>query len=880
MSHNSEIWTRARAIFDQLVGGDPSARTEQLSALSEEDDAVQQAVKSLLESNDRLASTESDPFAQEIGRAVSTLLPGVEVGDRFGAFRLTEELGRGGMGVVYLAERCDGSVEQVVALKVLLHKYRDVESERRLNRERQLLARLEHPHIARLIDAGENAEGVPYFAMEYVRGVSITRYCDDHGMSIPERIALFRAVCSAVLYAHTQLVVHGDLKPGNILVTDEGLPKLLDFGIAVSLRREPDADLTMVANGTELRFFSARSAAPEQLRGEPGNIATDIYSLGVLLCEMLGGRRPYELNDLTPNQVLDVVCMQPPLLPSAGATLDSARARGNLPVTALQRSLRGDLDAIVGKALSKRPEDRYVSVEQFIRDIDRNAARQPIAARRYERGYSALRFIQRNILVLGFGVVTTGLLLGFLGYALVQNQRLGEERDSAHQQQQQAQFERDRARQVTNFLINLFQSADPAKSRGQDITARQLLERGVRHLETDLGQQPQMRAAMLAAIADIYIELDELDLAEAASDQAWKLRRDLQPADTGAQAASLRQTARLANLRGQSVEALEKIDQAVALDSSADTQTRIETLSIRARALEGAGKPKEAVSVWSQALALSGAGQDESGRVLGLAFNLARLLRALGDLPEAEQVIRKHLASNDAKFSGEARGMRANLELELAVIARNRGDLGEANTLAKQGYEGFVAIYGADSSQVAGAANTLATIAQARGDMAGARQLFERSLQTRRKVYGDENPSVASAEYNLGLLLLLRLDDPVTAESHLRQAVEIGARTLPPTHSNLANFRLGYGSALSDLGRFEEARAQLEPALRTFEKIAAPRGVDIALSKGEIACSRRTSIPRDGSALVSLKLSAARLREVAPDDPQSKRILDCLQRWH
>ncbi|MEO5625664.1 MAG: serine/threonine-protein kinase, partial [Dokdonella sp.] len=395
------------------------------------------------------------------------MLPGVEIGDQFGAFELTEELARGGMGVVYLAKRHDGSVEQHVALKVLLHKHHDADSVRRLNRERQLLARLEHPHIARLIDAGENAQGVPYFAMEYVRGMSITRYCDHHGMAIAQRIALFRAVCSAVLHAHTHLVVHGDLKPGNILVTDEGLPKLLDFGIAVSLRGEHETDSSAAVNGSEPRFFSAHTAAPEQLSGAPSNIATDVYSLGVLLCEMLGGRRPHELKDLAPDQLLAVVCKQPPLLPSAAANSLSAKARGSLSGVALQRRLRGDLDAIVAKALSKRPQLRYLSVDQLIQDIDRNAAHRPIAARRHERGYSALKFIQRNILAIGFAAVTTLLLLGFLSYALVQNRRLSVERDTAHRQEQQAQFERNRAQQVTDFLINLFQSADPAKAQGK-----------------------------------------------------------------------------------------------------------------------------------------------------------------------------------------------------------------------------------------------------------------------------------------------------------------------------------------------------------------------------------------------------------------------------
>lgn len=876
---DAETWSRARALFDQLLGEDAPTRARQLSALSQDDEGLRRAVESLFESHDVLSRTDSDPFAQAIGRVVTTMLSGGEIGDRYGPFKTTAELGRGGMGVVYLAERCDGSVEQVVALKVLSARYHDADSVRRLNQERQLLARLEHPHIARFIDAGENAQGAPYFAMEYVCGRPITRYCDDHELSIAQRLALFRAVCSGVRYAHTNLVVHGDLKPGNILVTEDGIPKLLDFGIAVSLRRDPAMEAD-AGSASDMRFFSANCAAPEQLRGQPGSIATDVYSLGVLLCELLGGRRPYDLNDLTLSEVMAVVCEHPPLLPSAAISADSARMRGGLSQRALQRSLRGDLDQIVAKALSKKPEDRYLSVEQLIQDIDRHAVHRPVAARRHERGYSSRKFIRRHILALGFSAATAVLLVGFLFYALFQNQQLSEERDAAHRQELQAQFERDRVQQVTDFLVNLFQSADPAKSDGQNITARQLLERGAHRLESDLGQQPLIRAAMLAAIADIYIELDQFDLAEAAANQAWKLRKDARPADSGALAASFRQMARLANLRGEPAEALSRIDQAIALDMSGNRQTRIDALSIQAKAMEGAGQAKQAVTVWRQALALAGEEQDQSGAAMSIAFNLARLLRATGSLPEAEHVIRQHLTTNDSKFSGEARAMRANLLFELAVIARNRGDLDEARLLAQRSYESFIAIYGDRSSQAATAANTLATIAQAKGDVVEARRLFETSLDVRREVYGDENPRVASAEYNLGLLLLLRQHDPANAAAHLRRAVDTGGRILPPNHANLANYRLGYGSALRDLGRYAEARAELIPALRAFREIAAPRGIDIALSEGELACSSAASEKGDADALRSLEAAVVRLREYAPDDPQAKRVFDCLQRWN
>ena len=334
-------WSRAKALFDDLVTLPETERAAVLESRCGDDAELRRFVESLLAADLGFVETRDDPLLRNARIALDQLAGGIASGRRFGAFAVVEEIGRGGMGVVYLAERHDGKVAQRVALKLVASSHLDAEASARLARERRVLATLEHPNIARLIDAGEDPSGIPYFAMEYVKGLPITRYCDERKLSLHDRLRLFRQVCSAVQYAHANLIVHCDIKAGNILVTDGGLPKLLDFGIATTLGMEAAAG--------ENRFLSPQTAAPEQCLGQPASVATDVYALGVLLCAM-------------------------PRLPSEAAP-------------ALRRQPRGDIDAIVAKALSKAPHDRYASVEPFDADIERHLATQPIAIRADERGY-------------------------------------------------------------------------------------------------------------------------------------------------------------------------------------------------------------------------------------------------------------------------------------------------------------------------------------------------------------------------------------------------------------------------------------------------------------------------------------------------------------
>jgi eukaryotic-like serine/threonine-protein kinase len=375
-----EEWRRIKAVAAGALEQPEDGRTAYLAAICGDDRTLHAQVESLLSSAAMASELFETPSVLIAGaRAVVETLARFEtsrVGERIGAYRIVRELGGGGMGAAYLAVRADAAYEKTVAIKVIKRGMDTDAVLRRFRKERQILAGLDHPNIARLVDGGTTADGLPYFVMEYAEGVPIDRYCNDRQLSIPDRIVLFRNVCDAVRHAHAHRVIHRDLKPGNILVTAEGVPKLLDFGISKMLAADP-------AEATESTAFSRamtpQYASPEQMRGAPVTEASDVYSLGLLLYELLSGKRPFSLDGLTLQQIDQVVCGQEPIPPSTH-----------------RRELAGDLDNIVLMALRKEPTRRYATVDDLSADLLRHLEGRPVRARSDEVGYRAGRFLKRH----------------------------------------------------------------------------------------------------------------------------------------------------------------------------------------------------------------------------------------------------------------------------------------------------------------------------------------------------------------------------------------------------------------------------------------------------------------------------------------------------
>lgn len=423
-----ERWQQIKEVFQSAAECAPETREAFLCAACAKDELLREEVEALLLSDEAAHSfIEQSPLALAYD-VLSNVTAAVMIGRRLGSYRITAEISRGGMGVVYLAVRDDDEYQKRVAIKIIKRGIDTDEVLRRFRHERQILANLEHPNIARLVDGG-NTDGLPYFVMEYIDGDPIDEYCDKKRFSTTERLKIFRTVCSAVHYAHQNLVIHRDLKPSNILVTAEGTPKLLDFGVAKLLHPEGDAE-TATHTALALRLMTPEYASPEQVRGGPITSASDVYSLGMLLYELLTGHRPYRLNSRWPLEIAQAVCEVEPEKPSTvvnrieevsngekgmALTPESVSRTRDGELEKLRRRLQGDIDNIVLMALRKEPERRYASVEQFSEDIRRHLEGLSVSARKERLAYGLAKFIQRNrTRVTAAGLILLTLLAGLL----------------------------------------------------------------------------------------------------------------------------------------------------------------------------------------------------------------------------------------------------------------------------------------------------------------------------------------------------------------------------------------------------------------------------------------------------------------------------------
>jgi serine/threonine protein kinase len=379
-------WRKIEDLFHKALEQPEPERQHWLENACAGDDSLLREVESLLDSEKSDASLSIREHVAGAATAMADALERDSLPRKVGPYRLLRQIGRGGMGTVYLAERADGAFEQQVAVKMVQPGMDTEFILARFRRERRVLARFDHRNIGRLLDGGTTSDGIPYFVMEYIDGDWITRYCDSNTLSVEERLRLFLRVCSAVHYAHLQFVVHRDLKPGNILVDFKGEPKLLDFGICKLLYREASAD-NHDTGTLGMPLLTPEYASPEQVRGEPINIASDVYSLGAVLYELLTGARPHVFPKLTPQVVEQVVCQQDVSAPSEVVRQPSKK---------LSARLRGDLDNIVLQAMRKEPTRRYQTVEQFAADIRNHLSDRPITARPDTFTYRSGKFLSRN----------------------------------------------------------------------------------------------------------------------------------------------------------------------------------------------------------------------------------------------------------------------------------------------------------------------------------------------------------------------------------------------------------------------------------------------------------------------------------------------------
>jgi serine/threonine-protein kinase len=857
-----ERWRQLAPILDEALDLEPEARAAYLERACSGEAGLRADVLALLDADaasGRFLESAAEAYLEIpisiTGEAAgaATLSPGA----RLGPYAITHELAHGGMGAVYLAERADGQFEQSVALKVIRGGMDSVETRRRFLTERQILARLNHANIARLLDGGITPDGRPWFALEYVAGAPLVSYADARRLPVSDRLQLFADVCEAVRYAHQNLVVHRDLKPTNILVTADGRVKLLDFGISKLLEHRDGGTSAPedAATRTELRILTPEYAAPEQVRGEPVTTATDVYALGAVLYELLAGRRAHQLERHTPAEIERVVCDTEPALPSAVATGSPQ----------LRRLLRGDLDTIVLKALHKEPARRYPSAEALLEDLRRYQGGLPIAARPDSLGYRSRKFLRRHRVGAAAAAVLLLTLIGGLAATVWQARAKA--------------LEAAKAREVQAFLVDLFQVSDPAQSRGRDVTARELLERGVRRVDSALVGQPAVQEELLGILGKIHRELGLYAQADTLLRRAVAVAERVYGPDHPEVAARLTDLGTALKELGELDTAQAVLERAVAIRRQEPGPDRIDlatSMGELASVLSHAGALDRAESLYRAVLAIDTRHYGPEG--LEVATDLNNLGVLLGDardrLVTADSVYRAALAIREKKLDADHPAV-LTLWSNIAANLHEMGRLAEAESLQRKVLAARRELYPRGHPDVAYSLHALGSLLESRGAYAEAESLDAEALAQRRRYLGADHPMTMASLNNLSIVRY-RMGDLAGAEKGFREVERIWRVELGPDHPYTLSAVRNLGAVLSEAGRYREAEPLLREGLSHEPSIRGDSDITTAVSRRNLGVLLfRTHRLPEAEEVLRVALATYR-RELPDSHPRTAEALTAL----
>ncbi len=745
MTMRPDLWPRVSALFDELLDVDRSAREGWIAERCSGDAELEAALRRMIAADTGAAS--DDFLGAPVATTDPALLAQLDIAEhsRFGPYRLLRLLGQGGMGEVHLAERVDGAFEQRVALKLVPHPTPGLIQ--RFKQERQILARMEHPNIARLFDGGIGEHGVPYFAMEYIEGAPISRYVSEHKLDVRSTLQLFLLVCDAVQYAHRNLVVHRDLKPSNIFVGSDGVPKLLDFGVAKALA-ETDLDPTRTAT----RVFTPDYAAPEQISGQPVTTATDVYSLGVVLYELLTGVKPYSLKRGDAQHAFDSVDVVAPSAQAASPALDSTR----------RRQLRGDIDRIVLTMMAREPERRYGSVEALANDIRRYLAGLPVLARGDGTLYRLRKFVRRNRVAIAATVIVALSLLAATAISLWQAQRANLQAERAEQQSKLARERATTAERVQNFMVDLFRAPDPGVAHGEVPRADELLARGARTIASELKNEPRIQSELYSVMARSYMGLGRFDVSDDMLGTAAALLADV--------------------------------------PDSADLRLRIaRTRAITSAELGRYDDALRAIGDAERALHDLGPGHDEIR--VALADVRGWILRDLGHLQESEDIMKAVVADNLESLDAE----RSPLMNNLAYTLQLEGKADESIALYERVLAWRNAHFPPDDQESLWLQQTFAKSLRDLGYPERARAMLEALRPMLLKEVGPDHADLAALDIALGQSQM-DLGDTVRGRDLVADAVRRSHAAAPMHNALWANAEAALADAEFAAGNAHAAR--------------------------------------------------------------------------
>ncbi|HEY4365606.1 MAG TPA: tetratricopeptide repeat protein [Steroidobacteraceae bacterium] len=821
----------------------------------------------------------TSPLTHALGRALANAEADKRnalIGRTIGNYKLVSVLGRGGAGVVYLGERADRQYSAQVAIKVVDHTaVADLGA--RFRSERQILASLNHPNIARLVDAGETEDGQPYLVMDYVHGEPLDRYCDSRKLDFRARLTLFLEICGAVQYAHQNLIVHRDIKPANILVTADGVPKLLDFGIAKLLNA---GDVVHTPDLTRMndRVLTPEYASPEQILGQTVTTSSDVYSLGVLLYQLLTGLRPYTVP--ASGSQLEIersICVIDPPRPSAivqramqsppvedESTIEAiALARGQSPER-LQRRLIGDIDSIVMRALRKEPEHRYSSVERLVEDIRHHLQNEPVQARQGNWVYYSQRFVRRH---------TPGVIagVGFLAFVIAVAVVMSIQRQDIARALDRATQDRERAEKVSDFMLTVFTAADPFTNFGREPTARTLLDQAARHISSDLDEQPDVHARLLEAIGRSFRRMGQPDRAVAYLQDSLRVRQQAPGNDEAAVGSIVTEIAIALRQAGRTDESDRYFTEALEISRHAKDQRSVahaQLLVDLGRLEKMRSNTKQALEHLTVALQLmreiKGPRDPEVGAILA---EMSNILVWSDDLPGAERAARE--AVSIYEVLPKTHPDRVMADYYLADILFYRGRINDAAALFERALDAQRTLYGNANSTVADTLASLAQVRLAQNNPADAEKLIREAIT----IHKD---SGSTAYQRIGYLqtmlatVYMRQKKFTNAEAQLRETLDLFEKHLPPDHQYRASAEHYLGETLLAIGKLKEAETVLTTAMNRWTRTGASawRSARSASALGEV-------LYREGRIEEAESYLSQSYRELSADpgaDGDSKRI--------
>ncbi len=859
MDKNS--WKKIKQLFNQCIDMDSEQVDRYLSENTRGEDEIYHQVKQMLE----IDSTQSSAITQSVSSTVQNYVSqqfSLQQGDHIGAYEIISKIGEGGMGTVFLAHRNDDSFTQHVAIKIIHSTSINTETLQRFQNERQILANLNHPNIARLLDGGATESGLPYLVMEYVEGLPIVEYCQSRQLNLIHRIKLFLQVCEAIKYAHQNLIVHRDIKPANILVSEEGQIKLLDFGIAKILQPE---NFTHAISETqsEIRMLTPENASPEQILGEAVTTRTDVYSLGNLLYQLLTEQKLFDFDKENRLTMERLICEQTPLKPSNNINSNfsllqhkpgTQKTIVKISLDSLKKNLQGDLDIIILKALQKDPDRRYQSVEQLSDDIQRHLDNFPIQARGDSIYYRARKFFQRNTMLVSMASLFGVSLVIFIIVLLLQSKAL-------EAQKLRAVFEAENAKIISDFMIDIFDSSDPNNNSGENLNASELLDNAKQKIN-QLQDKPGLQAAMLQAIGRVYMKLGKYDQALQLIERSVVLTdnaNDLTPQQL-AESYSIRadlqfELGNYDQTEAFYLQALEILQSQEEKDEDEITSNQLGLVAV----LTELQRNEEALPIQQKILQRQLHKYGPDSREVGEAYTfMGNVLRRLGRYQEAESALLKALSNKRISygtmhletahtlnqlartqtflkkydealaFAREGLTIRQKIhQSDNPEIAASLGNISHILTAAKRFDEAIdyrqaslkvlIKLFGDTHPYIAGTYGSLGSLLSEKGDYVAAKEAFTHSIEQFRNIYKEPNIKLATSLAGLGKLYLEQ-NQPQQAMPLLQESYDIRSQKLDPDNWRIASSLALLAQCNMDLNLNRQAETQLIEALRIFKK--------------------------------------------------------------